>query len=63
MVCIIFPLLSIIRSFSDFFVAVMMEKPGSGLANTVPLMAFTLRAKAPAELVTNCVDEPSRLMC
>ena len=50
-VCNTFPFLSIMRSSSVFLLADTMEKPGSGLQNTVPSMGFTLRASEPAELV------------
>ena len=50
-VCSTFPFLSIMRSSSVFLLADTMEKPGSGLQNTVPSMGFTLRASEPAELV------------
>ncbi len=50
-VCSTFPFLSIMRSSSVFLPADTMEKPGSGLQNTVPSMGFTLRARDPEELV------------
>lgn len=37
--------------FQCLLLADTMEKPGSGLQNTVPSMGFTLRASEPAELV------------
>ena len=39
------------RSSSDAGLAERMEKPGSGLQNTVPSTGATLRLSEPAELV------------
>ena len=47
-----FPFLSIMRSSSVFLLADTMEKPGSGLQNTVPFDGLHLAGeRKPAELV------------
>ena len=50
-VCIMSPFLLIIYRRRVFLSAEIMEKPVSGLQNTVPSTGFTLRLNAAAELV------------
>ena len=50
--CSTFPFLSIINSKRADFVAESTENPGSGEQNTVPSVAFTFLASAPALFTT-----------
>ena len=59
-VCSTFPFLSIIRNVSSFLSAEMMEKPGSGLQNTVPSRGFHFAGEG-AGGVDDVINIASRL--